>query len=116
MIRVHGPQRHRGGAQGRHRQRGPHLRLRGRPVLLLLLLGRPLLSKSGIDDLDHTVLAVGYEGTEGSVYTIVKNSRSQAWATEAASTSRRRSGVATQPRHVTLAVAGEARKILAGLA
>ena len=63
--------------------------------------------KSGVDDLlDHTVLAVGYEGTEGGVYTIVKNSWSQAWGDGGyiyVSQEDNCCGVATQPTYVTLA-------------
>ena len=63
--------------------------------------------KSGMDDLDHTVLAVGYTTDEatGTVYSIVKNSWSEHWGDEGyvyISQEDNCCGVATQPTYVFL--------------
>jgi len=61
--------------------------------------------KSGIDDLDHTVLAVGYETYDGQIYTLVKNSWSVHWGMDgyvAISQKDNCCGVATQPTYVIL--------------
>ena len=62
---------------------------------------------SGMDDLDHTVLAVGYvTEADGQVYTIIKNSWSDHWGDEGfvfISQKDNCCGVATQPAYVTLA-------------
>lgn len=61
---------------------------------------------SGMDDLDHTVLAVGYvTESDGQRYTIVKNSWSNHWGDEGyvyISQENNCCGVATQPTYVTL--------------
>jgi len=62
---------------------------------------------SGLGDLDHTVLAVGYvRGPDGSsVYSVVKNSWSEHWGDEGfmyIAQQDNRCGVATQPTYVLL--------------
>jgi len=61
--------------------------------------------KSGLDDLDHTVLAVGYTTVDGQVYSIVKNSWSEHWGDNGyvyISQQDNCCGVATQPTYVLL--------------
>jgi len=62
--------------------------------------------KSGMDDLDHTVLAVGYTTVDGQKYTTVKNSWSDHWGDKGFIHVTQKDnccGVATQPTYVTLA-------------
>ena len=61
--------------------------------------------KSGMDDLDHTVLAVGYTTVNGQIYSIVKNSWSDHWGDGGyvyISQQDNCCGVATQPTYVIL--------------
>ena len=61
--------------------------------------------KSGMDDLDHTVLAVGYTTVDGQIYSIVKNSWSDHWGDGGyvyISQQDNCCGVATQPTYVML--------------
>lgn len=58
-----------------------------------------------MDDLDHTVLAVGYTTVDGQVYSIVKNSWSSHWGDQGyvfISQKDNCCGVATQPTYVLL--------------
>lgn len=61
--------------------------------------------KSGLSDLDHTVLAVGYGSVDGQMYTLVKNSWSDHWGEGGfirVSQQDNCCGVATQPTYVAL--------------
>ncbi|KAH9115027.1 hypothetical protein AeMF1_010946 [Aphanomyces euteiches] len=65
-----------------------------------------LACKSGIDDLDHSVLAVGYTKHEGKTYTLVKNSWSTHWGEDGyvkIAQENNVCGVATSPTYPVLA-------------